>query len=208
MRTHQEGGKAEKEWGQPVEAVWHRSFTSYRCPSAGRGTKVRNRDAWEFGAPLPHTPPHSLGPWKPGSLSDIPPSPFHVPAPTSPLSRALFFVNQTVNICWSELTHGDSWESLLPCLTSAGLNFSARGQRRGFYLFFMPPKGEQRGWGGGERHLCHLGDCPQCLLLLLAFVLVSILSLGSGLSKDFAHQFGCNGWVPIAFENSIFACLK
>ena len=53
-------------------------------------------------------------------------------------------------------------------------------------------RAKRHGWG--QSHLRQLGDRPRYLFLLLAVVLVCMLSLYSGLSKDLAGEFGCSGW--------------
>lgn len=67
---------------------------------------------------------------------------------------------------------------------------------------------ENKGDGLDEEHLWLLGDCLQYLLLPLAIVLVSILSLCSGFSKDLTDAFGCSGWDTNTVEKSFLIHFK
>lgn len=170
--------------------------------------KIRNRDAPEFGdlCVLESQAPRAT------SFSG---SMVHGSAPSTPFSGSL--------LCKPNCQHlfrwADSWWELgkfAPLPDKWWIKLQSPGDRgEASISYSCHPIGNQ-GIEDGQEAPVTPGWLSRYLLLLLTTVLVSILSICSGLMKDFAHKFGCRGWVantvekslPIPPEDSIFACLK
>lgn len=126
MKNHHEGGKGLRGGGNRESRLRHIEVSSCVDFLLQRVRQTGNGDPMPFAV--------LVCPLRAKLLE------WHLfPCPQPSTSLTLILVNVTVNICSGELTHGDSWKSVLHCLTSEGLNLRSLRQRRGFY----------------SQHLCH-----------------------------------------------------
>lgn len=165
MRNHHEGRKGPR---------WRRSRRNWGYAIRQSEKLLENKGAMELT----------------GLLSPLTATSHSLPCFQTPLLHFSSFLLCKPN-CQHLFGRADSWWQLGefdPLLDKRWIKL----EERLLHQIFMSPNWEGRRAGVGRKPEAS-GACSQDLpFLLMVIVLVSVLPLCSGLSKDLAYKFGCN----------------